>query len=117
VFGVVLELFVVEEKLLTGGENKLGATVEALQNSVGILHGRLPKEGKTLKSAISPNNLPVPFPYLRAANNKKGPGRNDIQQRLQSLPGKPGRPGLRHHATLIESDYAKRKDRDKPPRP
>jgi hypothetical protein len=43
VFGVVLEFFVVEEKLLAGGENELGAAIEALQNSVGILHGRLPQ--------------------------------------------------------------------------
>jgi hypothetical protein len=33
VLGVVLELFVVEEKLLAGGEHELGAAIDALQYS------------------------------------------------------------------------------------
>jgi hypothetical protein len=43
VFRVVLELLVVKEQLFAGGEYELGATVIALQNSVDILHGRLPR--------------------------------------------------------------------------
>jgi hypothetical protein len=39
---VVLELFVVEEDLLAGRKNELGAAVDALQNSIGEFHGRLP---------------------------------------------------------------------------
>lgn len=46
VFRVVLELLVVEEKLLARGEYKLRATVAALQNPVDEFHGRFPKEGK-----------------------------------------------------------------------
>jgi hypothetical protein len=48
VLGVVLELFVVEEELFAGCKNKFGATVEALQNSVGIFHGRLPQRREKL---------------------------------------------------------------------
>jgi len=40
---VVLELFVVEEKLLSGGENKFSAAIIALKDSVGKFHGRLPR--------------------------------------------------------------------------
>jgi len=40
--GVVLELFVVEEELLAGCENEFGAAIDALQNSVCKVHGRLP---------------------------------------------------------------------------
>jgi hypothetical protein len=41
-FGVVLELFIVEKQLLAGREHKLGAAIVALQYSVGEFHGRLP---------------------------------------------------------------------------
>jgi hypothetical protein len=41
--GIVLELLVVEEELLAGSKYKLGAAIDALQNSVGKLHGRLPQ--------------------------------------------------------------------------
>jgi hypothetical protein len=40
--GVVLELFIVEEQLLACRENKLGAAVNTLQDSIGEFHGRLP---------------------------------------------------------------------------
>ena len=43
VFGVILELFVVEKELLTGGEDKLSPAVITLQNSVGKFHGLLPR--------------------------------------------------------------------------
>jgi hypothetical protein len=46
--GIVLELFVVEEKLLTGGENKFSAAVVALQDSVDKFHGRLPRRRERL---------------------------------------------------------------------
>ena len=38
-FGYVLELFIVEEKLLSGGEHKILATVYALQHFVLEFHG------------------------------------------------------------------------------
>jgi hypothetical protein len=43
VFGLILELLVVEEKLLAGGKYKLGSAVAARQNSVCKFHGRLPQ--------------------------------------------------------------------------
>jgi hypothetical protein len=45
--GFVLELLVVEKKLLTGGKDKLGSAVAAHQNSVGKFHGRLPQRKET----------------------------------------------------------------------
>jgi hypothetical protein len=39
---VVPELFIVEKQLLAGREDKLGAAIVALQNSVDEFHGRLP---------------------------------------------------------------------------
>jgi hypothetical protein len=60
---LVLELLVVEKKLLAGGEDKLDAAVAARQNSVGKFHGRHPlKKGKSMKSAMNIISLPVPFP-------------------------------------------------------
>jgi hypothetical protein len=44
--GVICKLLVVEEELLTGSEDKLSATIDALQNSICKFHGRLPEEGK-----------------------------------------------------------------------
>jgi hypothetical protein len=41
-FGVVHELFVVEEDLLAGCKNKLGAAVDTCEHSIGEFHGRLP---------------------------------------------------------------------------
>jgi hypothetical protein len=43
VLWVVLELLVVEEKLLARSEDKFGAATYALQDSVSKLHSRLPK--------------------------------------------------------------------------
>jgi hypothetical protein len=45
--GVVLELFVVEKQLLARRENKLGAAIVALQDSVDEFHGRLPRSRKS----------------------------------------------------------------------
>jgi hypothetical protein len=43
VLGIVLELLVVKEDLFTRREDKLGATVAALQYSISEFHGRLPR--------------------------------------------------------------------------
>ena len=42
--GIVLELFVVEEKLLAGGEYEFSAAIDALQDLILEFHGRLPQE-------------------------------------------------------------------------
>jgi hypothetical protein len=51
--GIVFELFVVEEKLLACSKYEFCTAIATFQNSVRKLHGRLPKEGKPLKSAMS----------------------------------------------------------------
>jgi hypothetical protein len=51
--GVVLELLIVEEELLACSENKLGAAVNAFQDSIGEFHGRLPSQGLLPKSATA----------------------------------------------------------------
>jgi hypothetical protein len=53
VFGVVLELFIVEKGLLAGRKNELGAAVDTLQNSIGEFHGQLASQGITPKSATA----------------------------------------------------------------
>jgi len=62
--GVVLELFVVKEKLLTRGEHKFGAAVVTLQDSVDKFHGRLPQSRGTFEIGHERESLPVPFPCL-----------------------------------------------------
>jgi hypothetical protein len=44
--GVVFKLFIVEEKLLTGGEDEFVTAIYALKDSILKFHGRLPREGK-----------------------------------------------------------------------
>ncbi len=57
---VVLELLIVEEELLARGEHKLGAAVNALQDSIGEFHGRLPSQGRPPKSATAQLDLAGP---------------------------------------------------------
>jgi selenophosphate synthetase-related protein len=47
VLGVVFVLLIVEEELFAGCKYELGATVIALQDSVGKLHAPLPKRRET----------------------------------------------------------------------
>jgi hypothetical protein len=62
VFGIVLELFVVEEELLARGKDELGAAVYALEHTIGKFHGRLPQQGAPPESAMAPPNSPVAVP-------------------------------------------------------
>jgi hypothetical protein len=43
--GVVLKLFIVEEKLLASGENEFIAAIYTFEDSILKVHGRLPREG------------------------------------------------------------------------
>ncbi len=72
--GVVLELFVVEEKLLACRENKLGAAVNTLQDSIGKFHGRLPSQGLPPKSARAPQELAGSGSLFPLVVHFKGPG-------------------------------------------
>jgi hypothetical protein len=72
--GVVLELFVVEEELLACCENKLGAAVNTLQDSIGEFHGRLPPQGLPPKSAMAQLELAGPGSLSFFVVHFKGPG-------------------------------------------
>jgi len=62
--GIVLELFVVEKQLFTGGEHELRSAVVALQNSIDKFHGRFPKPGSTFDIGHDLESSPVPFPVF-----------------------------------------------------
>lgn len=47
VLGVVGELLIVEEQLLSGGEYKLSAATDTLQYSIREFHGRFPQDRET----------------------------------------------------------------------
>jgi hypothetical protein len=69
-------LFVVEEQLLTCGEDKFRTAIHTGQNSIREFHGRIPqKKRNSTKSAMNMRALPVPFPCLLVAVHSKGPGR------------------------------------------
>jgi hypothetical protein len=110
VLGVVLELFIVEEELLAGRENKIGAAAVALQNSVGKLHGRHPQtQGNSLKSAIVPRCLPVPVSLSTCLLNNKGPGRKKFSGKfsLQQPPATHGEAFLHVQNTICRNDRTK----------
>jgi hypothetical protein len=74
VFGVVLELFIVEKQLLARRKNELGAAVDTLQNTIGEFHGRLASQGITPKSATARlGNCRSRFPVLFLVA-QQGPG-------------------------------------------
>jgi hypothetical protein len=62
VFGIVLELLVVEKYLLTRCKHEICSAVYTLEHSIDELHGRLPSQGLTPKSAMDLEDLPVPVP-------------------------------------------------------
>jgi hypothetical protein len=67
-FGIVLELFVVKEELLTGGEHKLSAAVITLQYPVFEFHGRLPHTGNGPEIGHDPQLAgPVSLFFVRLA--------------------------------------------------
>jgi hypothetical protein len=43
--GIVLKLFIVEEKLFASGENEFIAAIYTFEDSILKVHGRLPREG------------------------------------------------------------------------
>jgi hypothetical protein len=50
--GIVLEILVVEEKLLTSGKDEFRTAVDTLEDLIRKFHGRLPRRGNLPKSAI-----------------------------------------------------------------
>lgn len=67
VLGVVFELFVVEKHLLAGSEDKLGAAVYALQDSIREFHvARFPEQGRSPKIGQYMDLSPLPVPCRRS---------------------------------------------------
>jgi hypothetical protein len=66
-------LFVVEENLLAGRKDELGAAVDALDDSIREFHGRFPpKQGHTPEIGQAATSGPVPVPCFRV---QQGPDR------------------------------------------
>ena len=97
---VVHKLFVVEEQLLTRGEHKLSAAVDAGQNSIVKFHGRLPQRRETYRNRPrTTDSLPVRFPvFVRVAMNFEGPGREKKQRQCCYLANPEIGSTVLHHA-------------------
>jgi hypothetical protein len=54
----------VEEELLAGCKNKLGAAVDALQDSVRIFHGRLPQNRENTNRLLCVRTCRSRFPVV-----------------------------------------------------
>jgi hypothetical protein len=65
----------VEENLLAGRKNKLGAAVNACEDSIGEFHCRLPVQGLAPKSALALNDLAGPGSLVSFVMRNKGPAR------------------------------------------
>jgi hypothetical protein len=79
--GIIRELFIVEEKLLAGCKNKVGAAIYALQYPIYKLHGRLPEREETHRNpACMPIDLRFPFPFASTCLYIKGQGRGKDQR-------------------------------------
>jgi hypothetical protein len=82
-------LFVVKKQLLAGGEDELFPAINALQDSIGKFHGRLPRtQGNDLNRPCR-KNLPSRSLFVRLPNT--GPGREEGRRKLSSLGRKTGR--------------------------
>ena len=90
VLGIVYELFVVEEDLLARCENKLGAAVNALEDSISEFHGRLPTGSRPEIGHGSKQTCRFRCPVLvRVAPQGSGP-REKIERYQDPCPVKPG---------------------------
>jgi hypothetical protein len=103
--GVVFELFIVEEELLACCENKLGAAVNAFQDSIGEFHGRLPSQGLPPKSAMTQQELAGPGSLMSFVVHYKGPGPHLKQGGILTLARMCGQP-YTSHARRVVSDLS-----------
>jgi hypothetical protein len=82
----------VEEKLLASRENKLGAAIDAFENSVGKLHDRLPhRQGTTLKSAMTLERLAGPVSLSSYFLLLPGPGPQQVQRQIDTASQRTGK--------------------------
>jgi hypothetical protein len=101
VLGVVLELFVVEEQLLACCENKLGAAVNTLEDSIGEFHGRLPSQGSPPKSAVTQQELAGPGSLSSFVVHFKGPGPHQKQGGIRTFARDCGQPNTSHAKRVV----------------
>lgn len=87
---VVFKLFVVEKDLLACRKNKLGAAVNACEDSIGEFHCRLPAQGLTPKSATALKELAGPGSLFLFVMHNKGPVRMKIKRFTSFCPVNPG---------------------------
>lgn len=99
--GIVFELFVVEEKLLAGGEYEFSAAIVALEDLILEFHGRLPQRRDRAESAMILDCSPVPSPCLVLCT--KGPGRKSSGNNAQSA-GETGDPETSRCAPCTNSE-------------
>jgi len=70
--GVVFELLIVEEELLTRRKDEVSAAVNTLEDSIREFHGRLPNRG-AFRSGYDFSEHAVPVPVFVCPNNGPGP--------------------------------------------
>ena len=104
--GVVLELLIVEEELLACCENKLGAAVYALQDSIGEFHGRLPSQGLPPKSAMALQDLAGRGSLMSFVVHYKGPGPHLKMGGIRTFARMCGQPHT-SHARRVVSDLSR----------
>jgi hypothetical protein len=57
--GIVLELFIVKEKLFSGRENEITSAIYAIQHLIDELHPRVPRAAPRIaKEAAAPRRAP-----------------------------------------------------------
>jgi hypothetical protein len=83
--GVILEIFVVEKKLLTRGEDEIRSAINTLQNLIREFHGRLPRR-RELAEIGHDLGCAGPVSLSSYVVQHKGPGRVQNQRR-NSAPG------------------------------
>lgn len=74
-FGVVLEIFIVEEKLLPRRKDEVGAAINALQNLIREFHGRLPRRWESAEIGHDLGCAGPVFPVFVRCPTTRGPGR------------------------------------------
>jgi hypothetical protein len=86
VFGIVLELLVVEEYLFACCKYEVCAAVNALEHSIFELHGRLPSQGRPTEIGHGFTLLAGPGSLPSFILQNKGPDRTRIRAVIELCP-------------------------------
>jgi hypothetical protein len=74
VFGIVLELFIVEEELLARCEDKIRAAIYTFQGSISKFHSRLPQNREQAEIGHGFFKLVIPVSLYLSVDPQLGPG-------------------------------------------